>query len=68
MRDEFIPINMSPLMGLKAVIIFNLLACRPSGTINGNDLNILILLKPHRGGMLTAKRYHPPPGPVGATC
>jgi len=53
--DEFIPGNMSPLKGLKVVIIFKLLTCRLSEAFPGNNINILILLKPRRGGMLIAK-------------
>ena len=58
---------MSPPLGLKLVIIFLLLTCRPTGAMAGNHIDIIILLKPRRGGMSIAKALSHTLSPVGAT-
>ena len=50
------------------VTIFNLLTCRPSGAMAGNHIDIIILIKPRRGGMSIAHALSHTSSPVGATC
>ena len=54
---------MSPPLGLKLVIIFLLLTCRPTGAMAGNHIDIIFLLKPWKGGMSIAKALSDTPQP-----